>query len=121
MLVSLICPSWSQGLKRDPEYTLKVSTVLNGRTICHISQDIEEYHKNHISQDIEEYNKNVKATIDQDRAFAAEITTKLTGQARDWLISLPAGTKDSRSSRTTSTCRTWAISLVGGYSKSIRT
>ena len=44
---------------------------------------------------IEEYNKNVKATIDQDRAFAAEITTKLTGQARDWLISLPAGTKDS--------------------------
>merc|ERR1719458_2048569 len=46
------------GLKRDQEYTLKVSTVLNGRTICHISQDIEEYHKNHISQDIEECHKN---------------------------------------------------------------
>merc|ERR1712001_492116 len=33
------------GLKKDQKYTLKVSTVLNGRTISQISQDIEEYHE----------------------------------------------------------------------------
>ena len=34
-----------QGLKKDQKYTMKVSTVLNGRTISQISQDIEEYHE----------------------------------------------------------------------------
>lgn len=33
------------GLKKDQKYTMKVSTVLNGRTISQISQDIEEYHE----------------------------------------------------------------------------
>ena len=41
----LICPLCSQGLKKDQKYTMKVSTVLNGRTISQISQDIEEYHE----------------------------------------------------------------------------
>ena len=45
LLVSLICPYCSQGLKRDQKYSMKVSTVLNGRTISHISQDIEEHRK----------------------------------------------------------------------------
>jgi len=33
------------GLKKDQQYTMKISTVLNGRTISQISQGIEEYHE----------------------------------------------------------------------------
>jgi len=33
------------GMKKDVHYTMKVSTVVNGRTICQVSEDIEDYHE----------------------------------------------------------------------------
>ena len=33
------------GLSKDVQYTIKVRTVVNGRTICQVSEDIEEYHE----------------------------------------------------------------------------
>jgi len=33
------------GLNKDVQYTIKVSTVVNGRTICQVSEDIEDYHE----------------------------------------------------------------------------
>ena len=35
----------TQGLKKDQKYTMKISTVLNGKTISQISQEIEEFHE----------------------------------------------------------------------------
>ena len=33
------------GLSKDVQYTIKVRTVVNGRTICQVSEDIEDYHE----------------------------------------------------------------------------
>jgi len=33
------------GLSKDVHYTMKVSTVVNGKTICQVSEDIEDYHE----------------------------------------------------------------------------
>ena len=33
------------GLKKDVSYSVKVSTVVNGRTICQVSEDIEDHHE----------------------------------------------------------------------------
>ena len=37
--------SITKGLKKDQKYTMKISTVLNGKTISQISQEIEEFHE----------------------------------------------------------------------------
>ena len=34
-----------EGLKKDVDYSMKVSTVVNGKTISEVCQDIEEEHK----------------------------------------------------------------------------
>lgn len=34
-----------QGLKKDVRYKLRVSTVVNGKTICQVSEDIQEHHE----------------------------------------------------------------------------
>ena len=33
------------GLNKDVYYTMKVSTVVNGKTICQVSEDIQDYHQ----------------------------------------------------------------------------
>ena len=33
------------GLKKDVQYTIKISTVVNGKTICQVSEDIEDHHE----------------------------------------------------------------------------
>ena len=33
------------GLKPEVSYTMKISTVVNGKTICQVSEDIEDYHE----------------------------------------------------------------------------
>ena len=60
---ALIAP---KGLKREQKYTLKVSTVLNGRTISHISENIEVYQEFHISDGIEEHQQDVLADVVYD-------------------------------------------------------
>ena len=45
LLPLMFMPQCPQGLKKDQQYTMKISTVLNGRTISQISQGIEEYHE----------------------------------------------------------------------------
>ena len=34
-----------QGLNKDVKYTLKISTVVNSKTICQVSQEIEDHHE----------------------------------------------------------------------------
>ena len=33
------------GLKTNIHYTIKISTVVNGKTICQVSEEIEDYHE----------------------------------------------------------------------------
>jgi len=44
-LVGFVQKACFAGLKKDETYTLKVSTVLNGRTIAHVQQEIERKHE----------------------------------------------------------------------------
>eukprot|EP00092_Neocalanus_flemingeri_P024779 GFUD01026868.1.p1 GENE.GFUD01026868.1~~GFUD01026868.1.p1 ORF type:complete len:507 (+),score=114.41 GFUD01026868.1:221-1741(+) len=74
------------GLKPDVHYTMKISTVVNGKTICHVLEDIEDCHEK-LPEDTEDYHKKLPEDTDTSNGGSVDLVKQQRQVKLQWLQS----------------------------------